>query len=61
MKAKDCIVIGDDIESDIKGATNAGIKSILVKTGKDSNYKCSNDKTQSFPVISNFKAILNII
>lgn len=61
LKAKDCIVIGDDIESDIKGATNAGIKAILVKTGKASNYKCSNDKTQSFPVISNFKAILNKI
>jgi HAD superfamily hydrolase (TIGR01458 family) len=61
LKAKECLVIGDDIESDIKGATNAGIKAVLVKTGKASYYEGSYDKTLSVPVISNFKAILNII
>ena len=30
-------MIGDDIESDIEGAQNAGIYSILVKTGKFTN------------------------
>ena len=28
------VMIGDDIESDIGGAKNAGISGILVKTGK---------------------------
>ncbi|WP_419769974.1 MAG: TIGR01458 family HAD-type hydrolase [Candidatus Marinarcus sp.] len=30
----ECVMIGDDIESDIEGAQKAGIFSILVKTGK---------------------------
>ena len=33
--SKDSIyVVGDDLEGDIRGAQNAGMKSILVKTGK---------------------------
>ena len=31
---KDCIMIGDDIEGDIKGAQDAGIRAVLVRTGK---------------------------
>ena len=27
-------MVGDDIEGDVGGASNAGMKSILVKTGK---------------------------
>lgn len=34
IEAKDCFMIGDDIRSDIAGAQAAGIKGILVKTGK---------------------------
>lgn len=30
----ECVMIGDDIESDIEGAQKAGMFSILVKTGK---------------------------
>ncbi len=30
----ECIMIGDDIEGDVKGAQDAGIKGVLVKTGK---------------------------
>lgn len=30
---KDCVMIGDTLETDILGATNAGIDSIFVKTG----------------------------
>lgn len=30
----ECVMIGDDIESDIEGAQKAGIYSVLVKTGK---------------------------
>jgi len=34
VKPNECVMIGDDIESDIKGAQEVGIYSILVKTGK---------------------------
>ncbi len=34
VNANEAIIIGDDIESDIQGAENTGIKGILVKTGK---------------------------
>ncbi|MEN4046016.1 TIGR01458 family HAD-type hydrolase [Sulfurimonas sp. NWX367] len=34
VKPEKCVMIGDDIESDIKGAQDAGIKAALVKTGK---------------------------
>jgi len=34
MSPSECVMIGDDIESDIKGAQDAGIKAILVQTGK---------------------------
>ncbi|MFW9819789.1 MAG: HAD-IIA family hydrolase [Candidatus Thorarchaeota archaeon] len=34
LDPNEVFVIGDDLESDIQGAINAGIKGILVKTGK---------------------------
>ncbi len=34
VEASDCAMIGDDIYSDIKGAQEAGLKGLLVKTGK---------------------------
>ena len=39
-------MVGDDIDGDIGGALNAGMKSVLVKTGKfqDKNLQCSNIK-----------------
>ena len=33
-KPHECIMIGDDIESDIGGAQIAGLQTALVKTGK---------------------------
>lgn len=33
-KPDECIMVGDDVESDVIGALNAGINGILVKTGK---------------------------
>ena len=40
------LMVGDDIDGDIGGALNAGMKSVLVKTGKfqDKNLQCSNIK-----------------
>ena len=34
FRPADCIMIGDDIESDVGGAKEAGLQSVLVKTGK---------------------------
>ncbi|UCN00709.1 TIGR01458 family HAD-type hydrolase [Sulfurimonas sp. SWIR-19] len=34
VSPNECVMIGDDIESDIKGAQDAGIKAALVQTGK---------------------------
>ncbi len=39
----ECIMIGDDIEGDVKGAQNAGIKGVLVKTGKFSSKDLERD------------------
>lgn len=54
-------VIGDDIESDIKGATNADIKGILVKTGKGQYYVPSKSGTKPYLVLDSFSSILRII
>lgn len=58
LKSDECIVVGDDLESDIAGAINAGIRSVLVKTGKAANYKDSNKKIQPFLVIDDFRTLL---
>ena len=45
LKQDEVLVVGDDIESDIQGAINAGIKGILVRTGKGQffeSYKSNN-------------------
>jgi HAD superfamily hydrolase (TIGR01458 family) len=34
LQAYEVLMVGDDIESDIKGAQEAGLKAALVKTGK---------------------------
>jgi HAD superfamily hydrolase (TIGR01458 family) len=34
VKPQECIMIGDDIEGDVKGAQDAGLQAILVRTGK---------------------------
>jgi len=47
LTPNEVIVVGDDIESDIQGAINAGIKGILVKTGKGEFYDPS--KTMIIP------------
>ena len=34
LDAKDTIMIGDDIRADVKGAQDAGLRGVLVQTGK---------------------------
>ncbi|MFX1495499.1 MAG: HAD-IIA family hydrolase [Promethearchaeota archaeon] len=61
LTSSDCIVVGDDYESDIQGANNVGIKSILVRTGKGVHYKPSKKKTKPFLIIDSFKSILDYL
>ncbi|MFX1268082.1 MAG: HAD-IIA family hydrolase [Promethearchaeota archaeon] len=59
--SSDCIVIGDDFESDIQGANNVGIKSILVRTGKGIHYAPSKEEIKPFLIIDSFKLILDYL
>lgn len=58
LLAKNTVVIGDDIESDIEGALNANIRGILVKTGKSQFYQSSKARIKPDLVIESFTSIL---
>ncbi len=61
LSANEVFVIGDDIESDIQGANNAGIKSILVKTGKGQFYDSNKTQIKPFMIIESFNSILELL
>jgi len=58
---EELIVIGDDIDSDIKGAINANLKAVLVETGKGQFYKPENADIKPFLILKNFASILEYI
>jgi len=63
VNTKEAIIIGDDVESDIKGAKNAGIKGILVKTGKgqekfQKNYQ---SKIEPFLTLKSISELRNLL
>ncbi|MHA1106831.1 MAG: HAD-IIA family hydrolase [Promethearchaeota archaeon] len=51
------VVIGDDYESDIQGAFNAGIRAILVKTGKGKYFDIGDGKKLPDMVIPSFSSL----
>jgi len=55
------LMIGDDIESDIKGAQAIGIKSVLVQTGKFLPQDQERDDVIPWKTISSIKNIINIL
>ena len=63
INTNEVIIIGDDIESDIQGAKNAGIKGILVKTGKGQNkfQKNYHSKIVPFLTLSSFSELRNLL
>ncbi|MFX1469418.1 MAG: HAD-IIA family hydrolase [Promethearchaeota archaeon] len=61
LNPDETLVIGDDLESDIQGAINAGIKGILVKTGKGKYYNSSINKIKPHAVLNSFSSILDSI
>ena len=58
LLAKNTVVIGDDIETDIEGALNANIRGILVKTGKGQFYQPSKARIKPDLIIESFTSIL---
>ncbi|MGI0115231.1 TIGR01458 family HAD-type hydrolase [Zooshikella sp. RANM57] len=57
---KECLMIGDDVESDVVGAINAGLGGCLVRTGK---YQVGDDKKlpATAHIIDSFSRLLSII
>ncbi|MHA1193216.1 MAG: HAD-IIA family hydrolase [Promethearchaeota archaeon] len=51
------VVIGDDYESDIQGAFNAGIRAILVKTGKGKYFEIGDGKKLPDMIIPSFSSL----
>lgn len=58
LTPNETIVIGDDLESDIEGAINAGIKGVLVRTGKGQFLKPSQVSIKPYKIIDSFSSIL---
>jgi HAD superfamily hydrolase (TIGR01458 family) len=61
LKAEEVIVIGDDIETDIQGAINAGLRGVLVRTGKGEFIDPEKLNIKPFKIIASFNEILNIL
>jgi HAD superfamily hydrolase (TIGR01458 family) len=61
LKANECVIVGDDLESDIQGAKNAGMRAVLVKTGKTNSYVPSKNTTKPFLIIDTFKLLLDYL
>jgi HAD superfamily hydrolase (TIGR01458 family) len=55
------VVIGDDLESDIQGAINAGIKGILVKTGKGKHYNSGRSRIKPYLVLDSLSSLKEFI
>ena len=63
IHTNEAIIIGDDAESDIQGAQNAGIKGILVKTGKGQEkfQKNYHSKIEPFLTLKSFSELRNLL
>ncbi len=61
LKAEEVIVIGDDIESDIQGAINAGLRGVLVRTGKGKFIDLDGLSIKPFKIIESFNQIFKIL
>jgi putative hydrolase of the HAD superfamily len=56
LLAKDVLMVGDDLNSDIEGAQALGIKTVLYEFGKQENSNVNPDYT-----VQNFSELLNLI
>jgi HAD superfamily hydrolase (TIGR01450 family) len=58
LSQDEVIIIGDDIETDIRGGINVGIKSILVKTGKGEYFDPTKVEIEPYMVLNSFKSLI---
>ncbi|MFW9971382.1 MAG: HAD-IIA family hydrolase [Candidatus Odinarchaeota archaeon] len=57
LKTNEIVVIGDDLDSDIEGAINAGIKGVLVKTGKADLFDSTKLKIKPHLILESFSSL----
>lgn len=60
LSPDEVIVVGDDLETDIQGANNMKIKSVLVKTGKGQFVGLGDSKITPYMEIESFTSILKL-
>lgn len=61
LNANEVLVIGDDLESDIQGAINAGIRGILVKTGKGQFANSTNLGYKPHLILDSFSSLKEVV
>ena len=61
LPAKNIIVVGDDIDTDILGAQNANLRGILVKTGKGQFFDSSEGRIMPYKVIDTFNSLIKLL
>ena len=61
LPAKEVIVVGDDIDTDILGAQNAKIMSFLAKTGKGQYFTPSRGSILPLKIIESFATLIELL
>lgn len=61
LKSHQVVVVGDDIDTDIRGAYDVGIKSILVKTGKSQESLETPIPYNPFKIINSIKSLEDLL
>ncbi|MHA2037589.1 MAG: HAD-IIA family hydrolase [Promethearchaeota archaeon] len=61
LELHEVLVVGDDSESDIQGAINAGIQGILVKTGKGQFFESEKSEIEPSKIIDTFSSLIKYL
>ncbi len=61
LKASECVLFGDDLESDIRGAKKAGIKPVLVRTWKAKGIVSFQKSMEPFLIITSFGSLVEYL
>jgi len=61
LTADEAVMVGDDVVSDVGGAQNAGIRGVLVRTGKYTTQDESHPTVKPHLIVDNFKALVDLI
>lgn len=61
LQADQVVMIGDDLESDIIGAQNAGIKAVLMRTGKFRQQDLDNSQVKPWKVLNSIAELCQFL